>query len=107
MNMSKYKYRSPEGSFVEDDAGDRWPANFDRFVFEPAIEKQRFDVLCMDPIFPVPEPMRMALIDRCCPEAQEDAAKVNPKNKACLSGSYWAAKGTTQVLSRSICAITP
>lgn len=77
----------PKGNWfipVEKDKQDWWKDNGDRFIFEFPEQKRKTDVFCMERIFPVPAPMRNALIDRFCNPKHRDAARANSKNKACL-----------------------
>ncbi|KAF2770342.1 hypothetical protein EJ03DRAFT_350429 [Teratosphaeria nubilosa] len=60
-----------------------WDDRVDKFEWNE-IEKGRTEVLCMERIFPVPEPFRHLLIERFCPPAQQAAARDSPKNKQCL-----------------------
>ncbi|KAK5727775.1 hypothetical protein LTR17_012433 [Elasticomyces elasticus] len=59
-----------------------WNENKDKFDWEglPSLGQ----ALCMERIFPVPNPLRELLIDKFCKPELREAAKAAPKNKQCL-----------------------
>lgn len=66
------------------DTASFWDDNIDRFAWESDLAKGRMDVLCMERIFPVPQPLRNLLIQKYCRPEDRETAKANPKNKHCL-----------------------
>lgn len=66
-----------------------WDENLDNFPFTQQFPKQRKHVLCMERIFPLPRPIRLALIDKYCPSHGRDTAKSNEANKDCLVRPYF------------------
>lgn len=58
-----------------------WDDNLELFPEDPSFSRRARDILCMERIFPLPEPIRHALIDLFCNPAHATAAKTHPANK--------------------------
>jgi len=61
-----------------------WDEHLDRFPETPEFPRKPRHVLCMERIFPLPRPVRHALIDKYCPPKGQDLMKANEANKDCL-----------------------
>lgn len=61
-----------------------WDDNLELFPDDPSFSRRARDILCMERIFPLPEPIRHALIDLFCNPTHATAAKTHPANKDCL-----------------------
>ncbi len=60
-----------------------WDENLDRFPFSDTFPRKTRDVLCMERVLPLQQPLRHHLIDKYCPRDQE-AAKSYAPNRDCL-----------------------
>ncbi|KAK5166078.1 uncharacterized protein LTR77_008339 [Saxophila tyrrhenica] len=61
-----------------------WEPNLDRFEWSKEFPKQSRDVLCMERIFPMPQPVRSAIIDYFCQWEIRQAAKDDLANRDCM-----------------------
>lgn len=61
-----------------------WAHNLDRFPDTPEFPCQPRHILCMERIFPLPQPVRHALIEKYCPPQGIAMVKESQTNKDCL-----------------------
>lgn len=61
-----------------------WNENLDRFPDTPAFPRKKRHIFCMERIFPLPRPVRHALIGMFCPPAGRETVMQDQANKDCL-----------------------
>ena len=61
-----------------------WDLNIDRFPYTTEFQRRPRAALCTERIFPLPAPIREALISLYCPQHAQESAKMYPANKDCL-----------------------
>ncbi|KPM45573.1 hypothetical protein AK830_g969 [Neonectria ditissima] len=61
-----------------------WDEFLNRFPDTPEFPRKRRHVLCMERIFPLPRPVRHALIEKYCPIIAQEKMKDSEANKDCL-----------------------
>jgi len=61
-----------------------WNEHLERFPDTPQFPRQPRHVLCMERVFPLPQPIRHALVDKFCPPQARDSIKESEANKDCL-----------------------
>ncbi|KAM0284413.1 hypothetical protein ACHAQH_001989 [Verticillium albo-atrum] len=68
------------------EAGTRafWDEHIERFPHAPEIPRKPREIMCMEPIFPLPQPARHALIEKFCVERQQSKLKNSRPDKDCL-----------------------
>ena len=74
----------PRIGWFADNKSEFWPDHLHRFPNEQTFTRKPRQALCMERIFPIPEPIRILLIDLWCPEALGDTANASQSNKDCL-----------------------
>lgn len=74
----------PRAAWFASKTSEFWHHNLALFPDSPTFPRQPREVLCMERIFPLPEPIRDTLIDVFCPPQNVNAAKDDPANKDCL-----------------------
>ncbi|KAK8144450.1 hypothetical protein G3M48_005782 [Beauveria asiatica] len=65
-----------------------WADNLHRFPDTDQFPRRPRNILCMERIFPLPKPIREALIDKYCPARIKDQIASNEANKDCLIRPY-------------------
>ncbi|KAG8413942.1 hypothetical protein J3458_011599 [Metarhizium acridum] len=75
--------------YATPDSNAFWDEHIDNFAFTQQFPKKRRHVLCMERIFPLPRPIRWALIDKFCPPQGQTMARNNEANKDCLVRLYF------------------
>ncbi len=65
-----------------------WTENLHRFPDTEQFPRRPRTILCMERIFPLPKPIREALIDKYCPPRIKDQISSNEANKDCLIRPY-------------------
>ncbi|KAK0727556.1 hypothetical protein B0T26DRAFT_638395 [Lasiosphaeria miniovina] len=61
-----------------------WSDNLERFPDLPHYPRLARHALCMERIFPLPRPIRHALVDKFCPQKARQTIKDSDSNKDCL-----------------------
>lgn len=74
----------PRVAWFANKTSEFWNDNLHLFPDEPTFRREPRDVLCMERILPLPEPVRNAMIGAYCPPHNIENAKRDPKNKDCL-----------------------
>ncbi|KAK2853249.1 hypothetical protein FQN49_005255 [Arthroderma sp. PD_2] len=74
----------PRVSWFADKNSAFWRDNLSLFPDDPTFRREPRDILCMERVLPLPEPVRNALIETYCPPQNVDNAKRDLKNKDCL-----------------------
>jgi hypothetical protein len=74
----------PRIAWFANKSSEFWPENIDLFPDEPTFPRKPREVLCMERVFPLPEPIRSSLIEAFCPPHNTEKAKNDPANKDCL-----------------------
>lgn len=69
-----------------------WDDNLELFPDTSTFPRRPREVLCMERVFPLPEPIRHALIETFCNPTHTTAAKTNPANKDCLAKMFLGRK---------------
>lgn len=62
-----------------------WDDNLELFPDTSTFPQRAREVLCMEQVFPLPEPIQHALIETFCNPTYTTVAKTNPANKDCLA----------------------
>jgi hypothetical protein len=65
-----------------------WEDSLDRFPFDQQFPKISRHVLCMERIFPLPRPVRHALIEKFCPPRGREKIESSEPDKDCLVRPY-------------------
>ena len=74
----------PRVAWFANEASKFWDDNLEFFPNDPTFPRRPREILCMERVFPLPEPVRHALIDMFCNPTNSTAAKAHPANKDCL-----------------------
>ncbi|RAK96769.1 zinc finger protein [Aspergillus ibericus CBS 121593] len=74
----------PRVAWFADKDSEFWPENLHLFPNETGFPRQAREVMCMERVFPLPQPVRNALIELFCNPINAPAAKNDPLNKDCL-----------------------
>ncbi|EGD88284.2 hypothetical protein H113_04803 [Trichophyton rubrum MR1459] len=74
----------PRVAWFANKTSEFWNDNLHLFPDEPTFRREPRDVLCMERILPLPEPVRNAMIGAYCLPHNIENAKRDPKNKDCL-----------------------
>ncbi|RAK82036.1 zinc finger protein [Aspergillus fijiensis CBS 313.89] len=74
----------PRVAWYANKEADFWPENLHLFPDDPTFPRRPREILCMERIFPLPQPIRHALIDLFCNPNHINAAKSSSANKDCL-----------------------
>ena len=74
----------PRVAWFANEASKFWDDNLEFFPDDPTFPRRPREILCMERVFPLPEPVRHALIDMFCNPTNSTAAKAHPANKDCL-----------------------
>ncbi|RAL17411.1 zinc finger protein [Aspergillus homomorphus CBS 101889] len=74
----------PRAAWFANKESDFWSDNLSLFPDDPTFPRRPREILCMERIFPLPQPIRDALIDLFCNPNHVTAAKSSTSNKDCL-----------------------